>query len=112
MDGGQERRTHPRVELRSVGTIDMGDHVRPCQTIDLSTTGLALVTPIRAPLRVIRVRFQLGSREAAWTEVEASVVRSYEWGDGQNHVWALRLQPMDLGTRTRVRGFLAAQQRN
>lgn len=79
----------------------------------MSDTGLALLTHEPAPLRAIRVRFQLGSRDAAWTEVEGQVVRTAdgdETGDAQ--LWGLAFAPLDLGTRTRVRGYIARRLRN
>lgn len=108
----QERRRDVRVDLRSVGVVDLGDHTVPCETLDLSRTGLAVLAPAPAPARAIRVRFKLGSSDAAWTDVEAMVVHSHPFGDGETHVWGLKLQPMDLGTRTRVRGYLAARRRD
>jgi hypothetical protein len=108
----EDRRRAPRVELRSSGVVDLGDYTVPCQILDVSSTGLALVAPEPAPLRAIRVRFQLGDREAAWTEIEGQVVRSAEWdGDGDAQVWGLRFSPLDLGTRTRVRGYVASCRR-
>lgn len=108
-----ERRHEVRVELHSIGVVDLGDQIVPCQTLDLSRTGLAVLAPAPAPVpvRTIQVRFQLGSRYAAWTDVEGTIVRSDPWGDGETHVWGVKLQPMDLGTRTRVRGYIAATRR-
>lgn len=82
--------------------------------LDVSDGGLALITPEPAPLRAIRVRFQLGNRDAAWTEVEGQVVRSSQWqpDDVDTQFWGLRFAPLDLGTRTRVRGFVATQLRD
>jgi c-di-GMP-binding flagellar brake protein YcgR len=99
--------------LRSEGTVDLGDHTVPCQILDVSDTGLALVTPEAVPpLRAIRVRFQLGNREAAWTEIEGQVVRSADWDEtGGTQLWGLRFSPLDLGTRTRVRGYVANSRR-
>jgi c-di-GMP-binding flagellar brake protein YcgR len=108
----KDRRRAPRVELRSEGTVDLGDCTVPCQILDVSDTGLALVAPKAAPLRAVRVRFQLGNREAAWTEIEGQVVRSADWDEtGETQVWGLRFSPLDLGTRTRVRGFVAKSRR-
>ena len=111
MNPEDDRRRELRVQLRSVGVADLGDRVVPCQTLDLSKSGLAVLAPAAAPTRPIRVRFQLGGSDAAWTEIEAMVVRSEPSGDGQTHVWGLKLQSMDLGTRTRVRGYIAAMRR-
>jgi hypothetical protein len=105
-----ERRRDVRVELRSLGVVDLGDRTVACQTLDVSRTGLAVVAAAPAPACPVLVRFKLGS-EAAWTDVEARVVHSHPLGDGRNHVWGLKLQPMDLGTRTRVRGYVAAMRR-
>ncbi len=113
MDTVEDRRRAPRVELCSVGEIDLGDYTMPCQILDVSDGGLALITPEPAPLRAIRVRFQLGNRDAAWTEVEGQVVHSAEWeGRRGTQLWGLRFAPLDLGTRTRVRGFVALRLRN
>lgn len=111
MSTEHERRGEVRVELRSTGVVDLGDRVVPCQTLDLSNSGLAVLAGAPAPARTIRVRFQLGGRDAAWTDVEATAVRSHPWGDGGTHVWGLKLQSLDLGTRTRVRGYIAAKRR-
>jgi hypothetical protein len=112
MDSMEDRRRAPRVELRSVGRVDLGDYTVPCQLLDLSNTGLALVTPEPAPARAIRVRFQLGDRAAAWTDVEGQVVRCRTWADEAGcYVWGLQFGALDLGTRTRVRGYVAAQVR-
>lgn len=106
----EDRRRSPRVELRSVGEVDLGDYSVPCQLVDLSNTGLSLVTPEPAPARAVRVRFQLGDRAAAWTEVEGRVVRSRAWAeDGATHLWGMQFAGLDLGTRTRVRGFVVSQ---
>ena len=76
-------------------------------------SGIAISTPIDPPLRAVRVRFQLGGRDAAWTELEARVVRSEARDRGHlSTLWGMRLQPMDLGTRTRVRGFVVSKLRN
>lgn len=108
----QDRRRAPRVELRSPGTVDLGDYTVPCRILDVSSTGMALITPEPAPLRAIRVRFQLGDSEAAWTEIEGQVVRSADWDEaGDAQVWGLQFSPLDLGTRTRVRGFVANRRR-
>ncbi|EDM76316.1 hypothetical protein PPSIR1_18457 [Plesiocystis pacifica SIR-1] len=103
-----DRRHRNRVELRSIGTIDFGDRVVPCQVLDLSADGLAVVTPARAlPLGPVRVRFQLGRRDAAWTEVDAVLRRRSAWaGVDSEAVWGLEILDMDLGTRTRVRDYL------
>jgi hypothetical protein len=108
-----DRRREVRVELHSVGVVDLGDHIVPCQTLDLSRSGLAVLAraPAPIPARPIRVRFQLGDRYAAWTDVEGMIVRSDPWGAGNTHVWGVKLEPMDLGTRTRVRGYIAATRR-
>jgi hypothetical protein len=112
MLGVEDRRRAPRVELRAPGTIDLGDYTAPCEILDVSNTGLALVTPEPPPLRAIRVRFRLGDREAAWTEIEGQVVRSAEWDENSDaQVWGLRFSPLDLGTRTRVRGYVATRRR-
>jgi hypothetical protein len=109
MDSMDDRRRAPRVELRSVGEVDLGDYLVPCQLLDLSNTGLALLTPEPAPTRAVRVRFQLGDRAAAWTDVEGQVVRCQAWADdGTTYVWGMQFGPLDLGTRTRVRGYVAA----
>jgi c-di-GMP-binding flagellar brake protein YcgR len=108
----EDRRRAPRVQLRAEGTVDLGDHTVPCQILDVSDTGLALVTPASAPLRAIRVRFQLGNCEAAWTEIEGEVVRSADWDEtGETQLWGLRFSPLDLGTRTRVHGYVANTRR-
>jgi hypothetical protein len=113
MTGVEDRRHDPRVELRSVGVIDLGDHTVPCQLLDVSSSGLALLTPEPAPLRAVRVRFQLGSRDAAWTEVEGMVVRTQRWDEqGSTQLWGLRFAPLDLGTRTRLRGFVSTRLRD
>jgi len=109
----KDRRRAPRVELRAAGIVDLGDYQVPCEVLDVSATGLALVTPEPAPLRAIRVRFQLGDREAAWTEIEGQVVRSVGWDEtGDTQLWGLRFSPLDLGTRTRVHGYVATRRRN
>lgn len=109
----EDRRLAPRVELRSLGEVDLGDHTVPCEILDVSVSGLALITPEPAPLRAIRVRFRLGSRDAAWTEIEGRVVRCTEWGEqADTRVWGLRFDPLDLGTRTRVRGYVATRLRD
>ncbi|NVB39783.1 PilZ domain-containing protein [Pseudenhygromyxa sp. WMMC2535] len=108
MARGVDRRREPRVELRGVGMIDFGSRVLPCRLLDISRTGLALVTTVGPPAGIVRVRFRLGSRDAAWTEVDARVVRATDWDvAGERKIWGMKLQPMDLGTRTRLRGFVA-----
>ena len=109
----EDRRRAPRVELRASGEVDLGDHTVPCEIVDVSDGGLALIAPGPAPLRAIRVRFQLGNREAAWTEIEGQVVRCSPWGDeGDARLWGLRFAPLDLGTRTRVHGYVATRLRD
>lgn len=108
----EDRRRAPRVELRAAGIVDLGDYEVACEILDVSETGLALVTPEPAPLRAIRVRFQLGDREAAWTEVEGQVVRTADWAGAGDQLWGLRFSTLDLGTRTRVHGYVARRRRN
>lgn len=108
-----ERRRQPRVELRSPGSIDLGDHAVPCQLLNLSSKGLALVTGIEPPLRAVRVRFRLGDEQAGWAEVDAMAVRSETWVDNRRcTVWGMRMCTPDPGTRTRVRGYIASKLRN
>ncbi len=104
-----ERRRVPRVLLHSVGTIDLGDRQIPCQTLELSVSGLSLLTPrAEPPSGPVRVRFQLGRRDASWTEVDARVVRSEGW-DASSSVWALELFELDPGPRRHVRSFVEAR---
>ncbi len=105
-DGFAERRREPRVVLRSAGTIDLGDHTVPCQTLDVSSKGLALLATIWPPRRSVRIRFRLGDDDAGWTDVEGRAVRCSAWGESGRLVWGLVLHPMDLGTRTRLRDYL------
>ncbi|PRQ10099.1 PilZ domain-containing protein [Enhygromyxa salina] len=109
MNSEDERRREERVALHSVGVVDLGDHTVACQTLDVSRTGMAVLAAAAAPTCAVQVRFKLGNSDAAWTDVEAMVVHSHPLGDGQTHVWGLKLHPMDLGTRTRVRGYIAAK---
>ncbi len=103
-----ERRRVPRVLLHSVGTIDLGDRQIPCQTLELSLGGLSLLTPeSELPAGPVRVRFQLGRRDASWTEVDARVVRTETW-DESSSVWALQLFPLEPGPRRHVAGFIGA----
>ncbi len=108
MTTDHERRSVPRVPLASIGTIDLGDRRVPCQTLDLSSKGLSVVTPEdELPTGPVRIRFQLGRRDAGWTEVDAKLVRARAWDEtGVGSVWALELLPMDPGTRTHVRDFV------
>lgn len=108
-----ERRTISRVSLRSVGSIDLGDRFVPCQTLDLSEAGLGLVTPEPdLPLWPVRVRFQLGRRDATWTEVDGVLRRRAHWHQPKvGKVWGLELMTMDLGTKTRVRDYLLSTRR-
>lgn len=107
MPAVQDRRHKPRVALHSSGLIDLGDHAVPCQTIDLSETGLGLIAPLQAPLRSVRIRFRL-SEQAPWTDVDARVVRR-QWVDGFSEIWGLELHPMDLGTSTRIRNYVRSK---
>lgn len=102
-----ERRRTPRVPLLSIGTIDLGDRQVPCQLLELSQGGLSLLTPEHEPPRgPVRVRFQLGRRDAGWTEVDARVLRSGEWGEGSAR-WGLELFPLEPGPRRHLQAFVA-----
>jgi hypothetical protein len=84
--------------------IDLGDHMVPCQTLDLSEHGLGLVAPMPAPLRSVRVRFRL-AEDAPWTDVDGRVVRHAKLDD-HAELWGLELHPMDLGTLVRLRDYV------
>ncbi|NVB38097.1 PilZ domain-containing protein [Pseudenhygromyxa sp. WMMC2535] len=102
-----DRRQVPRVSLHAVGTIDFGERTAPCQLLDLSRTGLRLVTPeCDLPADPVRIRFQLGRTDAAWTEVDARLVRARDY-DARSSQWGMAFLPMDPGTRLRLRDFLA-----
>lgn len=107
MQTERDRRGQPRVGLSGWGTVELDDRTLECEVVDVSRTGLSVVVDERPPMGVVRVRFQLGDRDAAWTEVEGQVVRSRDHEDGIRHVWGMRLQPMDWGTRTRFKGYVA-----
>ena len=98
------------MQLRTMGTIDLGDHSVPCQIVDVSTRGLALLTAAgEPPLRAIRVRFQL-NESASWTEVDGTVVRSQVYSDdGALMLWGVKLLQPDLGTRKRLRNFVRTE---
>jgi hypothetical protein len=102
-----ERRQAPRIPLHSVGTIDLGDREVPCQLIELSSKGMSLLTPEHEPPRgPVRVRFQLGRRDAGWTEIDARVLRVEGW-DEASSLWGLELFPLEPGPRRHVQAFVA-----
>lgn len=101
------RSSLPRVPLHSVGTIEFTDRpAAPCQLLDVSDNGLRLITPeCDLPREPVRVRFQLGRRDAGWTEVDARLVRARDF-DSSSSQWAMEIIDMDMGTRRRLRDYL------
>ncbi|MCA9682657.1 MAG: PilZ domain-containing protein [Myxococcales bacterium] len=106
------RSSLPRVPLHSVGTIEFADRpAAPCQLLDVSDNGLRLVTPeCDLPRQPVRIRFQLGRRDAGWTEVDARLVRARDF-DSSSSQWAMEIVDMDMGTRRRLRDYLLLAQR-
>lgn len=94
--------------LSSPGWIDLGNHTVPCQTIDLSESGLGLLAPLSAPLQAVHISFKLDGN-SSWTDVDGRVVRRKTLED---HVefWGLELYPMDPGTSTRIGDYIRAKQ--
>jgi len=102
-----ERRSKYRAPLRVVGTIDFGTHTAPCLIVDLSEHGMALLTNAsEEPDGPVQVRFRLGGLDAAVATIDAEVVDRRDSESGVNAIWGLRSIGVDLGTRTRVRGFV------
>jgi hypothetical protein len=103
-----DRRSTTRADLGAPGTIDLGDRVLPCQVLDLSEAGIAVLTDDQAlPYGPVQVRFRLGGSDAAEASIDAMIVRRLPWKDERvGAVWGLRLLPMDIGTRTRVRDYV------
>ena len=105
-----ERRSKYRAPLRVVGTIDFGTHTAPCLVTDVSEHGLALLTDIGEHAQgPVQVRFRLGGLDAAEAAIDAEVVERRESDAGFTAIWGLRILGADLGTRTRVRGFVRRQ---
>jgi hypothetical protein len=94
--------------LSTSGWIDLGNHTVPCQTIDLSETGLGLLAPLSAPQQAVHVCFKLGE-DAAWTDVDGRVVRKQALED-HVELWGVELFPMDIGTSTRIGDYIRAKQ--
>lgn len=72
----QERRKHQRVKVSLMGRYMLSDRREfPCQTLDMSPGGLAIIAPVKAPLadRVIVYLDQIG-------RVEGIVARHIENG--------------------------------
>lgn len=109
-----ERRRQPRAPLITDGEIDFGDHRAPCRVVDVSRTGLAVITEARRPpMRVIRVRFRIGGADASWAEIDATVVRAEPADEaGVNALWGMEFQPMEPGTRIKLRSYVTAELRN
>lgn len=102
-----ERRSKPRVPLRVPAQVNLGREKVPCMVIDISEHGLAVLVDSRIePSNLVQIEFRLGTEEAAQTTLDAEVVRVREQRAGLTTMWGLRTVGADLGTRTRLRGFV------
>lgn len=102
-----ERRSKPRVPLRVPAQVDLGDQKVACMVVDISEHGLAVLIDARVePSNLMQVEFRLGKEDAAQATLDAELVEQRPSQAGLTTVWGLRTVGADLGTRTRVRGFV------
>jgi len=74
----EDRRGQPRAELTGTAVAFLADQRVECRGIDISTTGIALLTPVmRAPGQFLRVNFSLAPPGGIprWYDADGIVVR-------------------------------------
>lgn len=78
VSAARERRTQPRVKLVGSAVAFMADQRIDCRTVDVSTSGIALWSPVtRAPGHFLRVNFSLATPGGIprWYDADGVVVR-------------------------------------
>lgn len=103
-------RSQPRVSLPVAARIDLGDRVVPCELLNLSEGGLAVLTEeTEMPEGPVQISFRLGLRNAAVATIDATLVNHRR--EGKTSVWGLQTLGTDLGTRTRLRDLVLTETR-
>lgn len=106
-----ESRNQPRVSLPVPARIDLGDRVVPCELMNLSEGGLAVITDESdMPRGPVQISFRLGLHDAAVATIDAELVNHRR--SGSSTVWGLRTLGTDLGTRTRLRDLVLTETRS
>lgn len=78
VSAAKERRSQPRVQLAGAAVAFMADQRIDCRTVDVSTSGIALWSPVtRAPGHFLRVNFSLSTPGGIprWYDADGVVVR-------------------------------------
>jgi len=98
---------HPRAPLSSDMVVFLGGQLISCQSVNLSATGLGLLSPV--PCRVdmkFPVELFLSSLPE-WLSLEAELVRQHRLADG-GYFWALRYRLMNRQDAEHIDDFVHA----
>lgn len=76
--------------------------------LDVGVGGMALLSRSGAPPGYLRIRFKLGPQSGEF-DVGGVVVR--ERHQDEHTVWGVQFHGVDLGTRVRLRDYVAREQR-
>ncbi len=109
MADDMERRRSPRAKLRGRAEIEHREvGAAQAHVLDVGVGGMALLTSGGAPPGYLRIRFKLGPQSGDF-DVGGTVV-SQRRADDQT-VWGVKFHGIDLGTRVRLRDYVARQRR-
>jgi hypothetical protein len=98
--------------LRGSATVELGQRPETpaleARVLDVGVGGMALLTRNGAPPGFLRIRFKLGPQSGEF-DVGGTVVRERLQDDAR--VWGVRFCALDLGTRVRLRDYVARTNR-
>lgn len=99
-----DKRRQPRAGIVGQATIQGRSGTITCDMLDVGLGGMAVVAQGDPPPGFVRVQFRVGPESAAF-EVDGRVVRNVQ-KDGTG-VWGVQFVGMDVGTKKRLRGYVA-----
>lgn len=105
----QYKKRAPRVSLSSDAVVYLGGEQIPCRTANMSTSGLALISPVRRRVGgQIRVEFRLS--QILWVTVQGQLVRHERRNGG--YLWGVEFQEIDHWVKEYLEGFVEEQLAN
>jgi hypothetical protein len=94
----------PRVPLEGDATVHLGGEQIPCSTLNLSTSGIALRSPVRRRVGgQVRVEFRIS--QILWVAVSAMLVRSSR-RKGGGYTWGVKFLEVDKWVQEYLEGFV------